>query len=670
MAKSFVELGVKDSGFNAKMKQVVQTFAHLGSAADNAKGAFSKLASGLADVAGAQNLFNNALKGNPYGLLAQTATMAFSKIIEKATEATDAERRAVEWAEQKAEREQNANEAIGRSTGELMAKYEMLRVTWAALSTDQEKNQWIKNNQSAFNSLNLAVNDVNSAENVFVKNSSQVVAALKARAEAEAYAEMYKESIKKNAMNKATGKYNPQLITDPYYRPTNMESRLAGFTAENKHENYEYTTRKVMGRDGKYHDYAEWTGKLSKLGLQRLNALRQMGASSLENADRMDADYWASMMAQAQANANLLGKGLFGSTKATGGGSKGLKEDKDDMVEIVGLINNAKEAVSDLQRQRNEANTVEEIDAIDKKLAVAVKYYNELVGKGKEVKQLATGMSGFNANTMNAWMQGRQSDLSKAEYGSADYKSIAGNIADMNTLKNLMEQQMKAGLNIDMSSFWEQVFDGNNIPDSTWQSMADTINEKFASLGIEPIKINFQTGEIERAGENTAKSWNKAAQAISLASSAVGAFEDPAAKIAATIGMAVANIAMAYAETLAKDKTNKSNIWYFIATAAAAMVSMATTISQIHSATGYAQGGIVEGNSYSGDNMMFGGDGLYGLNAGELVLTKAAQGNLASQLSGGAQNLRLDGVISGENIHIVHNRYLKRTGQGELVTWG
>jgi hypothetical protein len=96
---------------------------------------------------------------------------------------------------------------------------------------------------------------------------------------------------------------------------------------------------------------------------------------------------------------------------------------------------------------------------------------------------------------------------------------------------------------------------------------------------------------------------------------------------------------------------------------------MATTIATIHSLTGYAQGGIVQGNSYSGDNMMFGGDGLYGLNAGELVLTKAAQGNLASQLSGGAQNLKLDGVISGENIHIVHNRYLKRTGQGELLTW-
>ena len=96
---------------------------------------------------------------------------------------------------------------------------------------------------------------------------------------------------------------------------------------------------------------------------------------------------------------------------------------------------------------------------------------------------------------------------------------------------------------------------------------------------------------------------------------------------------------------------------------------MTTTISTIHSLTGYAEGGIVKGNSYSGDNILANG-GTIGLNAGEVVLTKAMQGNLASQLQGGGlQNMRLEGVITGENLHIIHNRYLQRTGQGELVTW-
>ena len=80
----------------------------------------------------------------------------------------------------------------------------------------------------------------------------------------------------------------------------------------------------------------------------------------------------------------------------------------------------------------------------------------------------------------------------------------------------------------------------------------------------------------------------------------------------------------------------------------------------VHAAGGYS----VPGNHYSGDMVPA------MLNSGELVLNKAQQGVLASQLQGGGlQNMRLEGVITGENLHIIHNRYLQRTGQGELVTW-
>ena len=200
----------------------------------------------------------------------------------------------------------------------------------------------------------------------------------------------------------------------------------------------------------------------------------------------------------------------------------------------------------------------------------------------------------------------------------------------------------------------------------------EDLGDSLAKIGEKAVlqEVNDAIAKQKEAVDKTKKEWSETGQAIGMVGNMMGSIKNPAAQTAGAVAQAIANIALAYSQALGEDGTIKSNIWYFIAASAAAMVSMATTISQIHSATGYAQGGIVEGNSYSGDNMMFGGDGLYGLNAGELVLTKAAQGNLASQLSGGAQNLRLDGVISGENIHIVHTRYLKRTGQGELVTWG
>ena len=101
---------------------------------------------------------------------------------------------------------------------------------------------------------------------------------------------------------------------------------------------------------------------------------------------------------------------------------------------------------------------------------------------------------------------------------------------------------------------------------------------------------------------------------------------------------------------------------------------MLSTISSIHSATGYANGGIVKGNSYSGDNipaMIDGGAGGFaGLNAGEVVLNASMQNTLAQNLQGsGLQNLNVSGEISGEKIVLVANRFFKRTGQGEIVTW-
>ena len=188
----------------------------------------------------------------------------------------------------------------------------------------------------------------------------------------------------------------------------------------------------------------------------------------------------------------------------------------------------------------------------------------------------------------------------------------------------------------------------------------------LAKLGDEKVKKEIE--DTTKKLDQQKMAFQMAGQAAASFGAALAGIEDPSVKAAGTVIQAIANVALGFGSAVAQASSMGPYAW--IAYVAAAMGAMATAISTVHSLTGYAQGGIVQGNSYSGDNMMFGGDGLYGLNAGELVLTKAAQGNLASQLSGGAQNLRLDGVISGENIHIVHNRYLKRTGQGELVTWG
>lgn len=182
-------------------------------------------------------------------------------------------------------------------------------------------------------------------------------------------------------------------------------------------------------------------------------------------------------------------------------------------------------------------------------------------------------------------------------------------------------------------------------------------------IDTEKVKSIQKMAQIQKTLGNVADAANSIGQAFN-------SIEDPAAKVAGTVAQAIATMALAYAQASA---ATANEGWGWIAFAATGLATMMSTISAIHSATGYAQGGVVKGNSYSGDNMMFGGDGLYGLNAGEVVLTKAMQGNLASQLQesgggggGGVQVAR----ISGEQIYVALDRYLKRSGRGELLTWG
>jgi hypothetical protein len=80
----------------------------------------------------------------------------------------------------------------------------------------------------------------------------------------------------------------------------------------------------------------------------------------------------------------------------------------------------------------------------------------------------------------------------------------------------------------------------------------------------------------------------------------------------------------------------------------------------VHAATGL----IVPGNNYSGDMVPS------MINSGELILNRAQQGVIASQLeNGNGGGMRVVGEIQGEKIVLVANRFLKRSGQGELVTW-
>ena len=248
---------------------------------------------------------------------------------------------------------------------------------------------------------------------------------------------------------------------------------------------------------------------------------------------------------------------------------------------------------------------------------------------------------------------------------------------DTETLKTLMKDAIQNGINgmdLQFGILGDKIGKGIDIPDDSWHGILDQYNALREQIGLEPIVINFETGKIGtvvREVDKLKKTINTTADVVGTIGQAFNAIEDPAAKVAGVVAQAIANIALAYSDALAKDETSKFNIWGFIAAAAASTISMASTIAAIHSQTGYAEGGIVKGNSYSGDNLMAQGPNgqLIGLNAGEIVLNRAQQGVIAGALQGGGQTVRVVGKLSGESIFICAENWAKRTGKGEFVTW-
>ena len=209
---------------------------------------------------------------------------------------------------------------------------------------------------------------------------------------------------------------------------------------------------------------------------------------------------------------------------------------------------------------------------------------------------------------------------------------------------------------------------------SAFEELQEEINEGIGKMELKPLVIDPVSEEdmaksraLAKEGNDTAKAWQNAASAVGSVGSALQSIEDPGAQVAGIVMQAIANIALGFSKQSIEAAGGGPFAW--IAATLSGLAVMTSTIAQIKSATkgGFASGGIVPGNSFSGDNLR---TSDYGINSGELILNRAQQGNLAQQLSdgGGGGGMR-PSWISGEQIYVAMNRYTRRTGRGEIVTW-
>jgi TP901 family phage tail tape measure protein len=163
--------------------------------------------------------------------------------------------------------------ALKNTYADLMAKYEKLKAGWRALSTEQQKMAWIKDNQSAFNELRLKIGNVTEAENIFNRKTDAVVEAFKQRALAAAYAA------------KLTALYQRQIeLLDKKQKITKTIADDAKQGGRHAKEGDIVPESWRSDRYGKVGSDGQW--RFTKVGAERYNGTNVSGNTQINSVDK------------------------------------------------------------------------------------------------------------------------------------------------------------------------------------------------------------------------------------------------------------------------------------------------------------------------------------------------------------------------------------------------
>lgn len=134
------------------------------------------------------------------------------------------------------------------SYGKNMVSLRRLSDEWKKLTTQKEQLQWIRDNKTEFDQLDISVRNVSDAENIFVNNTDAMITALQLRAQAAAAhaaaVKKYEEAFLKQQQAEVERQKKPSagesilgaLFLDPSWMPGSLAGQKGKSRAEIVHE--------------------------------------------------------------------------------------------------------------------------------------------------------------------------------------------------------------------------------------------------------------------------------------------------------------------------------------------------------------------------------------------------------------------------------------------------
>lgn len=519
----------------------------------------------------AQRAFNVVAKANPYTLLvtvAITAAAAIGTYMVATRKSREEEEKSKLSKEQLKKAQEAYNNTFTSTATDLIVKYRQLQTEWNNLKTTQEKATFIKDRAKDFEEYGKSIKTVNDANDFLVKNTKQVEQSIYARARAAAYAAqaevLYGQAIKK---------------------------RL---------EIEELETQ----RDAELGQYKEKRRKVNAGTMQGGNT-GAIGASRWET----EAEYRARVTESYKDKIDELNNDIEASEN---------KADKllDKAAEIYSQIpKTIKESADKTKKEKVEFFPIPKTDKLRKELANGVKKRIEEVAENiaKEKQKLKVKFDADFALDKGSIRQHISNELNQG-LENIDMGNL--NIDETKDALDTVTNNFKTAW--DMIAKYKKENNQTGIDETLLQ--LEALRDIYDQLYERLEKLEKKNKVFENAAKALGNVANVAGSVGDLFSAIGDATDSVGAKAAGLVANAIATIALTFAQSLKGTVTP----WDWIAASISGAATMASTIAQIKKLTAgsYAKGGVIPGNSYSGDNMI-----AY-TNSGERVLTAEQNRNL------------------------------------------
>ncbi len=614
----------------------------------------------------AQKALNAVAKANPYVLLA-SAVLAVAAAVGTWLAVS---KRNTGVQKDLAEAQENVNKALKDShleSGKSIAKFQLLASQYKQLKSEAEKQTWINKHRDELKDLNLAIKDVNDADDLFIRHAQDVVKAMRLRAEAAAimtqYQEEYAKAYKKS-LEIEEGKQSSFMSSGSF----RSDWRKAGLTEGD----YTHTTTTMQSTAGAY---SQSIYSLTESGIQKMKDYwKKQGEASMESfvdgmsgtinlveqkiteAEKLDAKWHVSGSNNNNNNNNKPAPDYKNEIKL-------LEEENNKLEDQKLLVEHLSDQWKEYERQiiANKGR-IEELKAEEDawrrslsgrqpielpvlpKIEGRVEYHDKLrlpVRLSPQDLTQAYKDAASKAGEISDWVR----------LGIIDKDKAAIMIDSLN--KDLQSKGIKVPVELDVETLGDQInelrgkiedfadvftapINAINGVKSAFDNLNSVMEDPDAD-GWDQFFAIFQVGESIVSAVSTAMgilsmvtdlvtAAKKKNTAASLAEAGAEGAEATARGV--NTGAAITEAAAVGAVAGSESASSVASIPFVgPALAVAAIVAvMAAVIAAIASAKGFTNGGVVGGHSYSGDKLWA------RLNSGEVVLNQKQSANLLDQL--------------------------------------